>query len=199
MAFSGKRFTIGGQIPVTIRLLPTAKMKLWRLSAVLEEKVRHAWLKRHLKLSTVRQVDYTAHGKKITRHEGVKTFPLLKIEYPDLASPLLPLLSDEPDAVQRSPLSSFWINPTSSDNMTPACLDPLGPWDLEGALQLPDCTGRIHFSCAHDKANISIKHWVKVTMRVERGDDEFLDAKGKRKRWDIIIEVRHSWLGPLRL
>jgi hypothetical protein len=36
---------------------------------------------------------------------------------------------------------------------------------------------------------MSVQHWLKVTIRVERGDDQALDSKGRRKQFDIIIET----------
>ena len=72
----------------------------------------------------------------------------------------------------------------------PALFDPLGPWELETSLLIPDDPAqRINFTTTNPKANISISHCVKVIIRVDRGDDEFLDAHGKRKRWDIVVEA----------
>ena len=65
-------------------------------------------------------------------------------------------------------------------------LDPLGPWNLEGVFKVPDCNGQLHFSTSHEQANITVIHTLKVALRVERGDDEELDAKGKRKKFDIV-------------
>lgn len=64
---------------------------------------------------------------------------------------------------------------------TPSCFDPIGPWNLESFIKLPDCSTRLNFSTIHDKANINVTHVLKIMLRVERGDDDFLDSKGKRK------------------
>lgn len=64
---------------------------------------------------------------------------------------------------------------------TPQLLDPLGPWNIESVLKLPSCSSRLNFSTAHDRANISIVHVLKIMLRVERGDDNFVDSRGKRK------------------
>lgn len=87
-------------------------------------------------------------------------------------------------------------------------MDSFGPWYLEGSLKLPECATRVNFSTHHEKANITVSHILKIVLRVERGDDDFLDSKGKRKvrsfvgdegtqsnqslclqLWDVIIEV----------
>jgi hypothetical protein len=65
-------------------------------------------------------------------------------------------------------------------------LDPLGPWHLAGTIKVPDCNNTLHFSTTHEAANISVVHTLKILLRVERGDDEALDAKGNRKRFDIV-------------
>lgn len=64
---------------------------------------------------------------------------------------------------------------------TPSLLDPIGPWHLDGTLQLPDCSTKLNVSTNHEKSNISITHTLKIMLRVERGDDEYLDSKGNRK------------------
>ncbi|KAM0749112.1 hypothetical protein T439DRAFT_327607 [Meredithblackwellia eburnea MCA 4105] len=172
IALSGKSFPIGGHIPISIRLNPMAKVKLYRISAILEQKTT-----------------YFASGRKLTRHETPKKYPLMRIEMKDPKEALLPILSDDVDAINNHPLAKFFINPTSSDDTTPQCFDPIGPWHLESTIKLPDCSSRLNFSTIHDKANINISHVLKIMLRVERGDDDFLDSKGKRKLWDVIIET----------
>ncbi len=34
-----------------------------------------------------------------------------------------------------------------------------------------------------------MKHTIKIVIRVERGDDKFVDKRGRRKRWDIVVQV----------
>ncbi|KAK4057050.1 hypothetical protein OIO90_001950 [Microbotryomycetes sp. JL221] len=171
VALSGKSFPVGGTIPISIRLSPMAKVKLYRVTAVLEQKT-----------------NYYATGRKLTRHETPKKYTLLRVENKDPKDPLLPIFEPDANAIMDHPLREFFINPTSSEDWTPQLLDPLGPWYLESNLQLPDCTTKVNFSTAHEKSNISTSHILKIMLRVERGDDEFLDSKGKRKLWDVIIE-----------
>lgn len=140
-------------------------------------------------------------GRKLTRHETPKRFQLLRIENKDPKEPLLPILSDDPDVLVNHPLRDFFINASSSDGaflpISSLCVPdpdascpvrrhavstrPIGPWHLDGLLQLPDCSSKLCVSTNHEKANISISHTLKIMMRVERGDDEYLDSKGNRK------------------
>ncbi|GAA5986070.1 hypothetical protein JCM10908_006394 [Rhodotorula pacifica] len=175
VALSGKSFPIGGQIPISIRLNPLAKIKLYRITAQLEQKTSY--------FASVHS------GRKLTRHETPKRFQLLRIENKDPKEPLLPILSDDPNVLASHPLREFFINASSSDDETPSLLDPIGPWHLDGVLQLPDCSNKLNVTTNHDKANISIAHTLKIMMRVERGDDEYLDSKGNRKLWDIVVEA----------
>ncbi|GAA6043967.1 hypothetical protein JCM8097_004896 [Rhodosporidiobolus ruineniae] len=175
VAISGKSFPIGGQIPISIRLNPLAKIKLYRVSAQLEQKTSY--------FAAVNS------GRKLTRHETPKRFQLLRIEHKDPKDPLLPILSDDPNVLDDHPLKDFFINASSSDDATPSLLDPTSPWHLDGMLQLPDCATKITFSTHHEESNIAVAHNLKIMLRVERGDDEFLDSKGKRKLFDIIVET----------
>ncbi|GAA6003870.1 hypothetical protein JCM10207_006445 [Rhodosporidiobolus poonsookiae] len=175
VAISGKSFPIGGQIPISIRLNPMAKIKLYRVTAQLEQKTSY--------------FAAVASGRKLTRHETPKRFQLLRIEHKDPSQPLLPILSDDPNVLQDHPLKDFFINPNSADDTTPSLLDPTAPWHFEGLVQLPDCSTKINFSTHHDQSNIAVAHNLKIMLRVERGDDEFLDSKGKRKLWDVVVET----------
>ncbi|GAA5921978.1 hypothetical protein JCM3775_003447 [Rhodotorula graminis] len=175
VALSGKSFPIGGQIPISIRLNPLAKIRLYRVTAQLEQKTSY--------FASVNS------GRKLTRHETPKRFQLLRIENKDPKEPLLPILSDDPDVLLNHPLREFFINASSSDDDTPSLLDPIGPWHLDGLLQLPDCSSKLCVSTHHEKSNISISHTLKIMMRVERGDDDYLDSKGNRKLWDIVVEA----------
>lgn len=174
--------------PISIRLMPLLKCKIHRVSVALEEKT-----------------DYYAQERKVARHEQPKRYTLLFVKQPEKKEriePLLPIISDDVNAARESPLASmaktaalndperlsdFDLDGQDDDRMYAGLMDPLGPWHLEKSLQIPDCNAKIRFTTKHDKTNISVGHSLKVTLRVERGDDEAMDAKGRRKQFDIIM------------
>ncbi|KAK4687113.1 arrestin-related trafficking adapter 3/6, partial [Tremellales sp. Uapishka_1] len=188
ITLGGKAFPIGGTIPVSIRLMPLMKVKIHRVTVALEEKT-----------------DYFAQERKVARHETPKRFTLLAVKQPlaKATEPLLPIFSDSPTAASESPLAPLAVqaainNPTPgsmdidgnvNDDTYATLLNPLGPWHLEKLLEVPDCARRIKFTSKHDQTNVTITHVLKVTLRVERGDDVAVDSKGKRKQFDIIIET----------
>ncbi|OXM78992.1 cyclin binding protein [Cryptococcus neoformans Bt63] len=189
ITLGGKAFPIAGTIPISVRLMPLLKCKIHRLTVALEEKT-----------------DYYAQERKVARHETPKRFILLFVKQPDLkerTEPLLPIISDDPNAAEQSPLAemarqaamndppsdAFDLERDPNDAMYASLMEPTGPWHLEKDLQLPDCSSKIKFTTKHDQTNITVAHWLKVTIRVERGDDEALDSKGRRKQFDIIIET----------
>lgn len=102
---------------------------------------------------------------------------------------MLPIISDDPDAIAHSPLKDWITDATTTDGTGIQTLDPNGPWFLTNNIPVPDCTSTLQFSNSHEKANISVIHSLKIIMRVERGDDEYLDSKGDRKKFDIIVEA----------
>lgn len=181
--------------PLSVRIMPLMKCKIHRLSCVLEEKT-----------------DYFAQGRKVVRHETPRRFVMLfikQVDKPrDQMEPLLPIISDNVHAARESPLAELarnaaLNNPTlftnfagehDEDALYAGLMDPFGPWHLETDLQIPDCVQKLRFTTKHEKTNISVSHWLKVTIRVERGDDVALDSKGKRKQFDIIMWV-HA-IGP---
>jgi hypothetical protein len=101
---AAQSFPVGGRIPITIRLNPLSKVKLYRISALIEEKM-----------------SYYAHDRRIARHEGIKRFHLCKIEHPvgedGIVWPLLPVDSERVDCLLDSPLSPWVIHPTSNDGV----------------------------------------------------------------------------------
>ena len=171
--------------PISIRLMPLLKCRVHRLTVALEEKI-----------------DYYAQDKKVTRHETPRKYTLLFVKQQEKLErvvPLLPIISDDPNAARDSPLAQMAaqaalnnpslddFDPQNEDAMYATLYDPLGPWHLEQSLKIPDCASTLKCTSKHERTNITVSHWLKVVIRVERGDDEALDAKGKRKQFDIIM------------
>jgi hypothetical protein len=127
--------------------------------------------------------------RRIARHEATKSYPLIAFRNPEDKTgphPLLPILSDKTDALWLSPLAAMAVQARatdeSEDDAVSQLLNPFGPWNLETMLHVPDCQSKIKFSTKHEASNMSIGHFLKIIMRVERGDDKILDAKGRRKQ-----------------
>lgn len=171
ISLSGKSFPLGGTMPLQLTLMPLSKICIYRLSVVLEEKV-----------------DYYAHQGKTARHEPARRWEILSIKDPDKYTPLLPILSDSTDAALRSPLARH-VDEDDPSVAAGQLLNLTGPWSFRFSLKVPDCTTRLHFTNKYTKAKIVVTHHVKIIMRVDRGDDTELDAKGKRKQFDIIVEA----------
>lgn len=82
---SGRSFACGSKIPLWIKFIPLGeKVRVWRLTAVLEEKTH-----------------YYAKGRKVARHETPRRWTFLKLMSPN-GKPLVPIISDDPDALKSS-------------------------------------------------------------------------------------------------
>ncbi|KAG8764435.1 hypothetical protein FRC15_007628 [Serendipita sp. 397] len=66
-------------------------------------------------------------------------------------------------------------------------MSPDGPWHLAGTLKVPQ--NYLHTSHQHPKSFVTIKHALKVYLRVEKGNDETDPKTGRKKQFDIIIET----------
>ncbi|CAE6455080.1 unnamed protein product, partial [Rhizoctonia solani] len=176
ITISGKSFPIGGAVPITLVMMPLSKVKIYRLTVLLEEKI-----------------DYYAHGRRVARHDPTRRYELMSLKYPNtkhdkgVRQPLLPVLDNSNDAISHSPLASL-IEGQDPDEIATNLLNPNGPWTIQLQANLPTCSSPIHFTCKHTRSNILISHWIKIMIRVERGDDSQMD-KGKRKQFDIIVET----------
>lgn len=150
--------------------MPMSKCSIYRLSATIEEKI-----------------DYFAMNKKVARHEAVKKYPLIALKDGEkVPRPLLPIISNASNAFASSPLAPYAClaveGNETPDDAAASLLNPTGPWHVEMNLQVPDCSSRIRFSTKHSNTNMAVSHWLKIVLRVERGDDVALDVRGKRKQ-----------------
>lgn len=144
------------------------------------------------------KIDYFALDKRVARHEAVKRYPLMALKHDSKPPvPLLPILSESTEAIWSSPLAAFAVQAMqgndTEDDAVASLLDPFGPWYLDTTLQVPDCSSRIRFTTKHAKTNMSLSHWLKLIIRVERGDDVAVDAKGRRKQ----VSIGGQWLWNL--
>ena len=192
-----------------------SKCKIFRISAAIEGQFTIPLLRSKRALTTgmawIEKIDYFAMERKVARHEAPKKYPLIAFKNADEkhggAPPLLPIISESTDAIWLSPLAAMAVQARqrdeTEDDAVAQLLNPFGPWNLETMLQVPDCPSRIKFSTKHDSTNMTISHWLKIVIRVQRGDDEALDSKGKRKQVrtcadcygqfpSLVIDVRLS-------
>ncbi|KAI0311490.1 hypothetical protein OF83DRAFT_755726 [Amylostereum chailletii] len=167
---SGRMFTIGGTIPIQMTFLPMSKMKIHRLSVTLEERV-----------------DYFVHQARVNRSDTGNRFTLLSLKYKDKESrPILPLIDDGPTAFANSPMYAL-VGPDDEESEMAAMFMGPGPWSMHVEVPLPSS---LHPTNKNKKSNIAVTHMLKITMRVERGDDLHKDAKtNKRKLFDIVVQT----------
>ncbi|KAJ7099559.1 hypothetical protein B0H15DRAFT_944962 [Mycena belliarum] len=173
ISISGRSFPIGGAIPVTLTLLPLAKVKIYRLSIYLEEKV-----------------EYYSQMKHVARTDPVHRIQLLSIKHDDKEGrPVLPLDCNGANAIIESPLVAFTLPGNDLTELASEWMGP-GPWTFNQELILPPSCNSLHFTNKNKRGNITVTHVLKCVIRVERGDDEAVDAKtGKRKLFDIIVQT----------
>lgn len=110
------------------------------------------------------------------------------------APALLPILSKDPNALEKSGLAPYSDPVELSDDYNEQesekaahLLNPDGPWHLRGTIRVP--LQHVHISLKQYSSPIHIRHALKIFIRVERGDDTAVDSKGHRKQYDIIVET----------
>lgn len=128
--------------------------------------------------------------KRIARTEAIQRHSLLSLKIDTKeGGPILPLISDDPEAFRNSPLYQV-VAPDEDPSEVASSLMGLGPWTFHHDLPLPSSCDQLHFTNRNKKSNIVVSHTLKVLFRVERGDDEFVDPKtGKRKLFDIVVQT----------
>ncbi|TFK23165.1 hypothetical protein FA15DRAFT_670775 [Coprinopsis marcescibilis] len=173
ISISGRSFFIGGTVPITFTLMPLEKVKFHRFSVFIEERV-----------------DYYTHMSRIAKSDPVTRFDLLSVkgEGGKNAPQLLPLDSDDVDALKNSPLYSIMDAEADESDMAAMMMGP-GPWTFHQDLKLPASCKRMKFTNKNRRANIVVTHLLKTVMRVERGDDTHKDKSGKRRLFDIVVQT----------
>lgn len=198
LSVSGRMFHIGASIPINMNFLPMAKMKIHRLSIVLEGDCHSIFLWTcfvdRISFILTERVDYYIQMKRVARSDLTNRFPLLSIKHTTknattTAPPILPLDSEDPHAFDESPLRVL-LSPEDDPSEFASSLMGPGPWSFHTQLQLPGACGLLHFTNLNKKSNIQIHHVLKIVVRVERGDDLHIDPKtGKRKLFDIVVQT----------
>ncbi|KAF5321136.1 hypothetical protein D9619_001689 [Psilocybe cf. subviscida] len=175
ISISGRSFFIGGTIPVTLTLMPLAKLKIYKLSVYVEERV-----------------DYYTNMRRIARTDPITRYCLLSVKNEGkMPAPLLPLDSECTDALRSSPLYTIVDHDMTDSELSEAASSLMGPgpWTFHKDLQLPQSCDQIHFTNRNRRSNVIVTHTLKVVMRVERGDDLYIDKHGKRKMFDIVVQT----------
>lgn len=127
--------------------------------------------------------------RRIARTDPVVRFSLLSIKGDDNHTPILPLPTDNPEALRYAPIYPL-VDPNDDLTEVASSLKGPGPWTLHQNLKLPGSCAQMKFTNKNRKSNIIVTHTLKLVMRVERGDDFFIDPKtGKRKLFDIVVQT----------
>jgi arrestin-related trafficking adapter 3/6 len=146
------------------------------------------------------RVDYYVNMSRVSHSEPPKEIVLLSIKFPSKdreGDPILPLTVP----LEKSPLYAV-VNPGDDvSQMTADFMGP-GPWCFHRDLRLPSSCSQLHFTNLNRASNIAIAHILKITFRVQRGDEKGVDPKtGKMKLYDIVAErpvhilsVSFSWV-----
>ena len=127
--------------------------------------------------------------RRIARTDPVVRFNLLSIKGDDNHCPILPLPTDNPEALRYSPIYAL-VDPNDDLTQVASNFKGPGPWMLHQNLKLPGTCAQMKFTNRNRKSNIIVTHTLKLVMRVERGDDFFMDPKtGRRKLFDIVVQT----------
>lgn len=174
IAISGRRFPTGGTIPIDLTIIPFTKAKVHRISVHIDQRI-----------------EYHTPTKRTVRSQPIHRITLLSLEneVDGESHPLLPLISDDPEAFRKSPLYQLMNAYDDENEMAMNVMGP-GPWSFHHELQLPRHCSLMHFSNRNKKSNVTVHHTLKIILRVQRGGDEATDPQTKKARlFDILIQT----------
>lgn len=144
-------------------------------------------------ISTEERTEYYINMRKLARADPLSRTELLCIRNEGRdASHVLPLESDDPDVFYESPLfaalSSQLENNAEVSELVSSFMGP-GPWSFHLDLKLPDSCSMIKPTNKNKRANMVVSHVLKIILRMERGDDRFLDQGRRGKLFDIVVQT----------
>ncbi|KAG9312095.1 hypothetical protein JVU11DRAFT_7379 [Chiua virens] len=120
----GHAFPIGGKVPFQLTISPMAKIKVHSILVYLDERT-----------------DYYSRTQSQVRSDVMRRATLLAIRRSNsderYSEPILPLISNEPDAFRKSPLHRF-VGPEENENEVASSFMGSGPWTIRHDLKLPD-------------------------------------------------------------
>jgi arrestin-related trafficking adapter 3/6 len=189
IAISGRSFPIGSVIPFSITFVPWTKMKVFRLSVVIEGMCGICASYLCPSELFLERIEYYTDFKRLVRSDPVTRVVLFSLKDANKEHPLLPLHSDNLEAFKSSALGGTF---TSEDDLSEAISNLMGPgpWTIQKDIPLPTSCNELHFTNKNKKSNIIISHTLKVIFRVQRGDDQEIDPQtGKRKMFDIVVQT----------
>lgn len=139
----------------------------------------------------IEKTEYLRDLKRVVRTDPIVRIPLLSVRDETKESPhILPLESDDTEALQKSPLYGTLVNADDDLSEVASSLLGPGPWSFHCDAKLPQSCKLVRFSNKNRKSNMQTTHILKFVMRVERGDDSIMDPKtGKRKLFDIVVQT----------
>lgn len=183
-----------GTVILDLTLLPLEKVKIWRISVVVDESIRYndergqfsTADKGRVKLLEVEDKCSAEEMDLVDEDQTRKKKDRNKHELTQI--PLLPT----PISPHRSPLLRFL--PPSTD---PSVLAGPGPYMLSTTIGLPGCNDPcggnlgLHFTVKQKNSSVTVEHSLRVVMRAERVDSEGPSDHGgdKKKLFDIAVQT----------
>jgi hypothetical protein len=190
ISISGKSFPIGGVMPVHFKLVPFAKVKVYRITLILEGTLFYS----HVGLSVLivvsarlERVFYYSVTDRVMRTDPPNDIVLLSLKFPPKGDgegdPILPLTT----SFEQSPLYTM-LTPDDDPMLMASTFMGPGPWTFHHDLQLPSSCTRLHFTNRNPASNIAVTHTIKTKLRAQRGDDQSVDPKtGKPRMFDLVM------------
>ncbi|KZO93863.1 hypothetical protein CALVIDRAFT_539513 [Calocera viscosa TUFC12733] len=159
---------VGGELAFDLTLMPLEKVKIYRLSVAVEEKV-----------------DYFSRGQRLTRYDVPRKWDLLNIKSAGKNIPLFPLSSLTPQAGPIQQLLALCPPHQDVSEYAGSLLQLSGPWIIHEVLKLPTCKMGLHRTVRLPRGGAAVKiaHTLKVVIRVERSDGT------GNKKWDIMVDT----------
>ncbi|EJT96903.1 hypothetical protein DACRYDRAFT_119725 [Dacryopinax primogenitus] len=168
IGLDNKTNLVGGELAFDLTLMPLDKIRIFRLSVALEQKV-----------------DYFSRGQRLTRYDAPRKWDLLSVKSAGKNVPLFPLASLLPAAGPIQQLLSLCPPGQDISEYAGALLQLGGPWQVHEVFKLPTCKMGIHRTVKLNRGGAAVKvaHTLKIVIRVER-----TDAAGSKK-WDIMVDT----------
>lgn len=135
------------------------------------------------------RTEYYTRSQSRARSDAIRRATLLTIRHNNsderYSEPILPLVSDKPDAFRKSPLYRF-LRPGEDESEVASSFMGPGPWTIDHQLRVPDSCSILHPSNRTKGSNVMVNHTLKLVLRVEKEEGA---VTAGRKSYDIAIHI----------
>ena len=197
LSIVGRAFPIGTKIPMQLTFMPLAKVKIYKVSVVIDGTLSKFVVTASVLTTTclpIEKVTYYSQTKTPVKAPSTIRHVLCCLKHPDKGNtPILPLIEED---LRKSPLYKLvhegldYNGQTKEERASELISEWMGPgpWPLRFNVEIASTRlGSLRPTNMNKEGNITVCHVLKIIIRVQKEDVDHAEDS-KKKMYDIVIQ-----------